>query len=400
MSAADLRSPTRYAQGQPRKARELYSVPAQLPNLSPQQLLYNSSPELNRSPDLSLSGSESDHIFNDEIDSFMMERAWSQEPSSQYRTRMIPPSSPPQRSTEMYSQTAFMGQDPSVSLYTPQDTVGNRYDIFSRLPLQPYLNSDSSLLEPLQVSSDVAMVEYTDYDDDFYVNDGYDYHSTRLAALPSHPIFPYANGPLAVGTYARHDHTFIPTESDYEADYHSEALSPSFSSAEDNTDFSSPELAQTKTFSSPNRKVSWSSAWQPIVTADPITKAKVTISAEDSDSRKGRLPTKALDAFVGGRDANGKYVCKFENCGKTFGRRYNIRTHIQTHLSDRPHVCATCDARFVRQHDLRRHEKKHEGKKPYVCRCGKAFARQDAMMRHRARLICTAEEEDNTSVQD
>jgi regulatory protein SWI5 len=83
-----------------------------------------------------------------------------------------------------------------------------------------------------------------------------------------------------------------------------------------------------------------------------------------------------------------KWTCLYQDCGKMFGRRENVRSHIQTHLGDRQFKCNGCGKCFVRQHDLKRHAKIHSGNKPYKCPCGAGFARQDALTRHRQRGMC------------
>jgi regulatory protein SWI5 len=83
-----------------------------------------------------------------------------------------------------------------------------------------------------------------------------------------------------------------------------------------------------------------------------------------------------------------KWMCMYPECGKTFGRRENIRSHVQTHLGDRQYRCNHCSKCFVRQHDLKRHAKIHSGTKPYKCPCSAEFARQDALTRHRQRGMC------------
>lgn len=83
-----------------------------------------------------------------------------------------------------------------------------------------------------------------------------------------------------------------------------------------------------------------------------------------------------------------KWTCLFPECGKKFGRKENIRSHVQTHLGDRQFKCIHCHKCFVRQHDLKRHSKIHSGVKPYLCRCGADFARHDALTRHRTRGVC------------
>jgi regulatory protein SWI5 len=86
---------------------------------------------------------------------------------------------------------------------------------------------------------------------------------------------------------------------------------------------------------------------------------------------------------------NNTFTCLFEGCGKRgFQRRENVRSHVQTHLGDRPFKCNHCGKTFVRPHDLKRHAKIHSGVKPYQCPCGQEFVRQDALTRHRQRGSC------------
>lgn len=85
---------------------------------------------------------------------------------------------------------------------------------------------------------------------------------------------------------------------------------------------------------------------------------------------------------------DGKWVCKYEDCDKRFGRKENIKSHVQTHLGDRQFRCDHCQKCFVRGHDLKRHAKIHTGSKAYACLCGNAFARHDALTRHRQRGMC------------
>ena len=93
--------------------------------------------------------------------------------------------------------------------------------------------------------------------------------------------------------------------------------------------------------------------------------------------------------FIEGPDpADNKWICIYDQCNKRFGRKENIKSHVQTHLGDRQFRCDHCKKCFVRGHDLKRHAKIHTGSKPYPCRCGNSFARHDALTRHRQRGMC------------
>ncbi|KAL4923523.1 putative C2H2 transcription factor (Swi5) [Aspergillus undulatus] len=96
-----------------------------------------------------------------------------------------------------------------------------------------------------------------------------------------------------------------------------------------------------------------------------------------------------IAAFIHGPDPeDGKWVCLHPGCERRFGRKENIKSHVQTHLGDRQYKCDHCDKCFVRGHDLKRHAKIHTGDKPYECLCGNVFARHDALTRHRQRGMC------------
>jgi regulatory protein SWI5 len=96
-----------------------------------------------------------------------------------------------------------------------------------------------------------------------------------------------------------------------------------------------------------------------------------------------------IASYISGPDPEDrKWVCLHPGCNRRFGRKENIKSHIQTQLGDRQYKCDHCDKCFVRGHDLKRHAKIHTGDKPYECLCGNVFARHDALTRHRQRGMC------------
>lgn len=120
----------------------------------------------------------------------------------------------------------------------------------------------------------------------------------------------------------------------------------------------------------------------------PDTAASPDFNMERATTDTG-ISMEDISAFMQGPDpADGKWLCLFPECEKRFGRKENIKSHVQTHLGDRQYRCSHCNKCFVRQHDLKRHAKIHSGAKPYPCACGNSFARQDALTRHRQRASC------------
>ncbi|KAL4786205.1 hypothetical protein BJX76DRAFT_137310 [Aspergillus varians] len=96
-----------------------------------------------------------------------------------------------------------------------------------------------------------------------------------------------------------------------------------------------------------------------------------------------------IASYIHGPDPeDGKWACLHPGCERRFGRKENIKSHVQTHLGDRQYKCDHCEKCFVRGHDLKRHAKIHTGDKPYECLCGNVFARHDALTRHRQRGMC------------
>ncbi|KAF3923261.1 hypothetical protein ABW21_db0201328 [Orbilia brochopaga] len=105
--------------------------------------------------------------------------------------------------------------------------------------------------------------------------------------------------------------------------------------------------------------------------------------------RASGISNDEISAYISGPEpSDNKWVCLYPDCQKRFGRKENIKSHVQTHLGDRQFRCEVCKKCFVRQHDLKRHAKIHTGIKPYPCKCGNSFARHDALTRHRQRGMC------------
>ncbi|KAI9822111.1 MAG: Metallothionein expression activator [Thelocarpon impressellum] len=197
------------------------------------------------------------------------------------------------------------------------------------------------------------------------------------------------------------------SDNGYDSSYYSPlsaALSPSQSSF-----LSSPEMEQLHLYGNPLETMPDLSNPAGAAGLLPSSRSSVDLSGMESPmkgamhQRAMSVPDVKLDAsiedtgitlddistFIEGPDpVDGKWVCLFPDCNKKFGRKENIKSHVQTHLGDRQYRCNHCRKCFVRQHDLKRHAKIHSGVKPYPCLCGNSFARHDALTRHRQRGMC------------
>ncbi|KYM75965.1 hypothetical protein ALC53_13679 [Atta colombica] len=76
------------------------------------------------------------------------------------------------------------------------------------------------------------------------------------------------------------------------------------------------------------------------------------------------------------------HVCL--HCGKSFFKRFDLKTHSRTHTNERPYECRICGKRFHHQSHIIRHERTHSGERPYVCDiCQRTFTQPSSLKAHK-----------------
>lgn len=74
---------------------------------------------------------------------------------------------------------------------------------------------------------------------------------------------------------------------------------------------------------------------------------------------------------------------KCPECSREFTRRYNLKSHLLTHRSERPFECQVCSRAFARKGDHARHMKIHSGEKNFICDgCQSRFIRSHELTSH------------------
>lgn len=88
-------------------------------------------------------------------------------------------------------------------------------------------------------------------------------------------------------------------------------------------------------------------------------------------------------AAAASASAAGGKVYNCDQCWKQLSSAGNLKTHLKTHSSERPHACTLCPAAFKLAGSLKSHMKTHTDQRPFMCElCGARTKRSSDLALH------------------
>ncbi|XP_078123375.1 uncharacterized protein LOC144528575 [Sander vitreus] len=102
---------------------------------------------------------------------------------------------------------------------------------------------------------------------------------------------------------------------------------------------------------------------------------------DNADWKETREPQSALNSLK--HDSRCKKTFSCSECGRRFGFKSDLKTHMRIHTGEKPFSCSVCKKSFTRSGDLPKHMRIHTGEKPFSCSvCKTSFTRREHLQEH------------------
>ena len=91
-----------------------------------------------------------------------------------------------------------------------------------------------------------------------------------------------------------------------------------------------------------------------------------------------------LNFHIKGHHSDIERPFRCDQCGRGFVKRDSLKYHMYSHTGEKPYKCQICPAVFARGDYLQKHMRTHTGEKPYVCRiCQQKFSLPGSLKAHK-----------------